>query len=65
MSTKSRYVHSIALNEQEESIVKRLKIKGISQAEIFRQGLALYSKAEIKPLKVPAKVVKRAKEIVK
>lgn len=64
MSTKSRYVHSIALNEQEESIVKKLKDKGISQAEIFRQGLALCQKAEFRPLKVPAKLIKKAKGIV-
>ena len=65
MSTKSRYVHSINLNEQEENAIRTLKTKGISIAEIFRQGLALCQKAESKPLKVPAKVVAKAKGIVR
>jgi len=61
--TKSRYVHSIALNEQEETLVLKLKAKGISQAEIFRQGLALCEKAG-ENLKVPKGLIKKAKEIV-
>ena len=52
---------TLRLTEAEGRLVEQLKNKEISHIEIFRQGLALCSKAEIKPLKVPAKVIAKAK----
>mgnify|MGYP001615942832 CR=1 FL=1 len=56
---------TLRLTEAEGRLVQQLKAKGITQIEIFRQGLALCQKAEFKPLKVPAKVVAKAKGIVR
>ena len=56
---------ALRLTEAEGKQTEELKKRGISHIEIYRQGLALYSKAEFNPLKVPAKVVRRVKEIVK
>lgn len=56
---------TLRLTEAEGRLVEQLNAKGITQVEIFRQGLALCQKAEHKPLKVPAKLIKKAKEIVK
>lgn len=56
---------SLRITQEEIKVLEQLKKKGISIIEIFRQGLALCQKAEHKPLKVPAKIVRRAKEIVR
>ncbi len=56
---------TLRLTEAEGRLVERLKDKEITQIEIFRLGLALCQKAEFKSLKVPAKVIARAKGIVR
>ena len=63
---KATYPFTLRLTETEGKLVEYLKDKRkISHIEIFRQGLSLYSKAEFKPLKVPAKIIAKAKGIVR
>lgn len=56
---------TLRLTEAEGRLVERLKFKGISQIEIFRTGLTLCQRAEFKPLKTPARLIKKAKELMR
>ena len=54
---------TLRLTEAEGRLVEQLKDKKISQIQIFRTGLTFHQAENLLPLKVPAKIVKRAKEI--
>lgn len=42
--SKSFFQHNLALNEQEEKVLRFIRSKGVSIASVFRGGLNLYAK---------------------
>ena len=54
---------TLRLTEAEGRLVEQLKVKNISQIQIFRTGLMFHQAENLLPLKVPTKVIKRTKEI--
>ncbi len=54
----------LRLTEAEGKLVERLNKKGITQIEIFRQGLALCERAEFRQIKPLKKVIEKAKGVI-
>lgn len=46
MATKSRYLHTVTVGEEDEKYIEQLKSKGIGFTDIFKKGLEIFRKSE-------------------